>query len=148
MRALLLLIIPSLILAEGGTITVKDTSGFVRAEENISSQFGSIEFSVLNETGEAAEGAIVTITNEATGEIIQTTAENGVALFQNLLPGTYIVSSSEMGLTFTTVAISGGSTGITILPALAGVAIAGGATVGIVELTDDDDDKTVISPSS
>lgn len=148
MRLLLLLILPSIILAEGGDIVVKDTSGFIRAEESISSQFGSIEFSVLNELGEPAEGSIVTITNEETGEILQTTATGGVALFNNLLPGTYIVSSSEIGLTFTTVAIAGGSTGITILPALAGVAIAGGATVGIVELTEDDDDKTVMSPSS
>jgi hypothetical protein len=146
MRLLLVTLCHSLVFAQG-SIVVKDTSGFTRAEESISSQFGSIEFSVLNELGNPSEGATITLTSEATGEVVETVSVGGKATFNNILPGVYVVSSSEVGLTFTTVSIMGGASGISFWPATAGALGIGGATVGIIELTDDDK-NTVMSPSS
>lgn len=146
MRSIFLFFISSLAYSQGN-IVVKDTAGFVRAEESISSQFGSIEFSVVDEFGSPANGSIISITSEETGEILQTISENGYAIFNNLSPGVYIVSTTDQAIIFTTVSILGGSSGLSLLPALGGILGVGGATIGIIELIDSDK-KTVMSPSS
>lgn len=89
-------------------LTVKDSSGFVRAEGSIEEN-GRLEFDVTTESGALADGSEVTIVNATTGESFTTYATQGKAVFDAIPAGVYTVSSPDLGLTFTTVTISEGS---------------------------------------
>ncbi|RIL10169.1 MAG: hypothetical protein DCC75_04960, partial [Proteobacteria bacterium] len=118
-------------------LTIKDTSGVVR---NVTSAEGpsTIEFSLATQSGAPAEGAVVTLKNELTGEVIQAVTSNGTAVFEGVAPGTWVVSSAAADVTFTSIAVTAsaaaaGATGVGLATGFGVLAAAGGTTALAVE---------------
>jgi len=131
-------------------LTVQDSSGFTRAAEDVNGS-ARIEFNLTGANGEPANNVEVTLTT-ASGEVIRATAVNGVVVFESVAPGTWTVATATQGITFTNVAITGGTVaagaagGLAVGAAVLGV---GGGTVAIVAANrDSDDDDDDLSPAS
>ncbi len=143
-----LLALPCAVFAE--ELTVQDTSGFTRAASEVDGS-GQVDFALVSETGAAADGAVVTLTNAATGEVLTTTAVGGTASFQGVTAGVWTVATAAPGITFTSVSVIGGAAigAAGFGTAAIGAAVVGGggaaAAIGINESKDDDDE---LSPSS
>ncbi len=144
------------------TLEIRDTSGVTRNVSDVETA-GDVEFSLEDQSGMPAQGAEVTLTNEATGEVLRAVSANGVVKITGVAPGTWVVASTTPGITFTSVtvlsatAVAGSFGGTAILgmniPTAIGAglgtaaAVAGG-TVAIVHATDgdSDNDDDVMSP--
>jgi hypothetical protein len=135
-------------IALGDNLTIQDSSGFTRAQEEIKSS-AKVEFNVTGPNGEPASNVEVTLTT-ASGEVIRAVATNGVVVFDAVAPGTWTVATAAQGITFTNVAITGGVVAAGTVGGLALGAAAlgvGGGTIAIVAASNDDDDNEM-SPAS
>jgi hypothetical protein len=132
-------------------VTVQDTSGFTRATSSVDGT-GSVEFNVATSTGTAADGATVTLTNAATGEVLTGVTTGGVVTFQGVVPGVWTVATTSPGLTFTSVVVAStaaagaGLTTAAIVPAVIVGGGGAGAAIAINNAQDSNNDE--ISPSS
>lgn len=130
-------------------LTVLDSSGFTRAAEDVNGS-ARVEFNLAGPDGELANDIEVTLTT-ASGEVIRATATNGVVVFDSVAPGTWTVATAAQGITFTSVAITGGTVaagaagGLALGAAALGV---GGGTIALVAANSDDDDDAELSPAS
>ena len=144
-------------------IVIKDTGGVTRNMSEVETA-GDVKFELVDASGQPANGAEVTLTNAATGEVISGISVNGTVVFQGVAPGVWTVASVTPNVTFMGISVAGATAvagavgGTTVfglsIPAAIGVGVGGslaiaGASVAIVEAQDDDDDgKTPLSPIS
>ncbi len=156
-------LLPYSAFAKTEQMIIKDTGGITRNMSEVETA-GDIKFELVDSSGQPANGAEVTLTNEATGEVITGVSANGVVVFQGVAPGVWTVASVTPSVTFMsigvtgTTAVAGAVGGTTVLgmsiPTAIGAGVAGslaiaGASVAIVEAQDDSDDgKTPLSPAS
>ena len=132
--------------------SLKNTGGFTRASSAVD-ESGSVEFSLVDDKGAAAEGVEVLLTNAATAEVLTAVAANGSVVFEGVAPGVWTVASTAQGITFTNVAIASsaaaaaGAAGIGTAAAvgLGGTAVAGTA-IAVNEANDSS--SSSMSPSS
>ena len=148
---------------------MKDTSGYTRAVSQVE-DFGSVEFDLIDATGQSADGVEVTLTNTATGESVSAISANGTVVFEGVEAGSWTVASSVPEVTFTNVAIGNsvsaatlggtalgagaisagsiaGGGGVAAGTAAVGVGVAGATAAGISTRNSDDDDDTPLSKS-
>jgi hypothetical protein len=92
--------------AEPAQIEVRDTAGVTRSVSSVEVA-GDVEFSLVDQSGMPAEGAEITLTNEATGEVLRAVSANGVVRFTGVAPGIWTVASTVNQITFTAVTITG-----------------------------------------
>ena len=109
-----------------GTITIKDTSGYTRAASAVQDN-GTVQFALANASGEPASGVSVALTNEATHQVFTSQSLNGVAAFEQIPPGSWVVASSTADVTFTDVAIVDA-----LAPIAAGAGVTGLETAALV----------------
>ena len=144
-------------------MVIKDTSGITRNMSEVEAA-GDIKFELVDASGQPANGAEVTLTNAATGEVITGVSANGVVVFQGVAPGVWTVASTTPSVTFMSIGVTSGAAvagavgGTTVLgmsiPTAIGAGVAGslavaGASVAIVEAQDNSDDgETPLSPAS
>ncbi|MEZ4754592.1 MAG: hypothetical protein R3A13_09865 [Bdellovibrionota bacterium] len=133
-------------------LVVKDTGGFTRASSAVDGA-GSVEFSLVNEAGLAADGVEVTLTNAATGETLTGVAANGTVVFEGVTPGVWTVASTAPGVTFTSVTVistaavvGGAGLGTAAAIGIGGTAI-GGTAIAVNEANNSNNNDP-ISPSS
>ena len=149
--------------AESRQIVVKDTGGITRNMSEVDTA-GDLKFELVDASGQPANGAEVTITNEATGEVISGVSVNGVVVFQGVAPGVWTVASTTPSITFMSIGVTGATAvavtvgGTTVLgmtiPTAIGAGVVGsraiaGASIAIVEAQDNSDDgEPPLSPAS
>ena len=137
-------------------ITIKDTAGVTRNVTQ-ADQPGPVTFSLTNAAGMPADGVEVSLSNELTGDVLHAVSANGSVVFENVAPGTWVVSTNAADITFTSIMVG---VGTGMAAAGGGAALAGplaiiagggaavtGASVAISKAADDDDDDE-LSPSS
>lgn len=136
------------------TLTINDSQGVVRAEQSVAQgEQSAVQFNVTQTNPD--EAAKVLLTNQSTGEVIEVTAHNGTALFENIGPGSWTVSSPTAGVTFTSIQITpiavAGSLAAAGIPgsvlAIGGVGAVAG-TAAIAANANDDSDEPPMSPNS
>ena len=149
LKFLLTLLVPALCLAEAGEIQIRDTSGFTRAVSEVEDQ-GSVEFEVMDASGNPAEGVTVTLTNVETGKVLKSSAVSGLVLFDSVSPGIWVVSTTDSAITFTGIVVSSGAiAGSSVGAAAAVITAAGGSAAAIAQVGDDrDEDTPPLSPAS
>lgn len=137
-------------------IIIQDSSGVPRSTSLVDG-LGRVDFALVDEAGNPVDGAVVTLTNAATGETLSASTRLGLVTFDNIAPGTWTVASTTPGVTFTNVsilAVSAGAAGTTIAAGTAlQVLSAGGAAtavgIGIRETTNNSGKSTTeLSPFS
>ncbi|MBX7143241.1 MAG: hypothetical protein K1X79_02205 [Oligoflexia bacterium] len=132
-------------------VTIQDTSGFTRAASAVDGT-GSVEFAVVDASGAAASGAVVTLTNAATGEVLTATAANGLVAFPAVGPGVWTVATTASGITFTsaTVATAAAATAAGGLGAAAtgAAVVGGGGAAAAVGVASSNNDTPVLSPAT
>ncbi len=116
-------------------IIVKDTAGYTRAVSPVE-EFGSVEFSLVSNTGAPADGVEVLLTNTTTGESLSAVSANGTVVFEGIETGTWTVASTVPDVTFTSVQINSaaalGGAGLAAgSGALGGLGGASAAAVGV-----------------
>ncbi len=151
---LIMLVAAAPAMAELTEIVVKDTAGVVRSVTEVEEP-SNIEFTITDASGMPADGAQISIRNEATGTELQAVSANGVVVFDKIEPGTWIVSSVSPDITFTNILVTAGYAaagmggagigGTLALVAGGGAAIAG-TTIAIVE-ANRNDKESPLSPS-
>lgn len=144
---------------DSSMLEIRDTAGVTRNVSEVEIA-ADVSFSLEDASGMPAQGTEVTLTNEATGEVITAISANGTVTFPGVAPGVWVVASATPTVTFTSVtvvsaaAVAGTFGGTAILgmgvPTAIGVgagalAITGG-TIALIESDDDDDDDDVMSP--
>lgn len=138
----------------GETLTVVDTSGVVRAEQEIDAAGGSVQFSLNDDKGNAADGATVLLKNQTTGEVLTQVSQGGTVVFEAVGPGTWVVSTTTANITFAAVNIApavlagelGGLGLSSTAVAVGGITAVTGATIAIAASNDGSGD--VMSPST
>lgn len=127
--------LPQLALAQA--LVIADCQGFTRATR--SAQPGTtnrVEVQVNN----APDGSRVSLTNAANGSVTESVAMNGVAVFEQVPPGVFTISTVQPGVTLGAITISGVGAATTFTALTAGVvaagAGAGAAAVGVVAAAD------------
>ena len=137
-------------------IVIQDSSGVARGTSPVDG-LGRVDFAVVDAAGNPAEGAVVTLTNTATGEVLTSNSVGGAVAFENVAAGTWTVASATPGLTFTNVtilAVSAGAaagTGVAAGTVLGVIGAGGAATavgIGIHDATDGTSSSSELSPSS
>lgn len=127
-------------------LTIVDVQGTAQHVAEIDST-GNVQFSLVDSVGRPAQGIEVSLRNTLTEEILTTTVQDGVALFESIPPGTWEVASSANWATFTQVGVTevaaiasaGGVTagGIGVGSLATGAAAIGGGAVAVNEVRDD-----------
>ena len=135
-------------------ISVLDTAGMSRASAEVDG-FSSIEFNITDAQGAPGEAIEVTLTNQATGEVLRTASVGGKVVFENVGPGSWTVASATPGVTFTSVnilaagAATAGASGLGLATGLlVGTGAIAAATVVDLTVVDKDVETTPLSPAS
>ncbi len=136
-------------------LTIQDTSGFTRSVADVGTS-GKVEFVIADASAAPADGVEITLTNSSTHEVITARSVNGVVTFDNVAPGVWTVSTTTVGITFTSVTIVpksssklAGAMLKNAIPPVLGLATLAGATIVIADSTgngDHHDDP--VSPAS
>jgi len=144
----LLIAIPVLASAEiPSELTIKDTSGIVRNVTQTEDPM-RVEFHVLDASNQPADGAEITLKNEAGGVTLTAVSAAGVVAFESVAPGTWTVASLSPSITFTDIVISAAGTadvtgsGAALGPVLAaggGIVAAGAGAFAIYDAVQDDE---------
>jgi hypothetical protein len=92
--------------AELGDVTIQDVNGFTRAVAQVDGT-GKVEFTVNDSNGEALDGAVIILSNSATGETLTSTSVGGIVTFDSVTPGIWTVTSESSGVTFASAIITG-----------------------------------------
>lgn len=140
--------------ANAEMLTVVDTNGVVRSEQMLSDGNGSVQFSLTNKDGTPAEGVEVLLKNQVTGETLTSFSQSGSVVFDNVAPGTWIVSTTGTDIVFTTITIApsalagsiGGAGLSTTAMTAGGITAVAGASIAIAVSNNGSSD--VMSPSS
>ncbi len=129
----LVLIAPALSRAQ--SILITDCQGFTRVAQKVkANSLNNIEVQVSNSAQQATEQVQVTLTNSVTGQSVTASAQNGVAVFQNIAPGSFSVTSSAAGVSFASITVApvALSTVAAVGVVTGGAVVGGGAATGIV----------------
>lgn len=147
------LILPTSAFSESLTIT--DSQGVLRAEQVVDKgQNASLQFTVDQASATSTDPIQVTLTNHATGETLEVTVQNGVAVFENVPAGSWAVSTPTAGVTFTSIEItSAAAAGALASAGIPGTVIAVGgvgaiATTAAITANNDDNESDPLSPIS
>lgn len=92
--------------AKADSLTVFDTAGVVRAQQEIDAKGGSVQFTLTDEKGNASDEIEVILTNKDTGEKLNNRSKSGVVLFEHVSAGSWIVSTPGSNIIFTAVSIA------------------------------------------
>ncbi len=126
-------------IAYAQSLVVLDCQGFTRAAQKTDPGLKSKVQVKVSSTGTPADGAHVQLTNVATSDVVSVVSEQGLATFENLPSGTYVLKVAESNLVIETVTV--GSMGVGAIAAggaLLGAGLGGGAAVtGVVAGTSD-----------
>jgi len=119
------------IAASGQFLVINDCNGFTRAAERIGDQAQKVEFDI----GNARDGARVTLTNNATGAVTVSDVVGKSAIFFDVLPGVYTITTEDTNLFINAINLSpmplvGGVTSMIV----GGLVVGGGATGGILAI--------------
>ena len=132
-------------------IVILDAENNIRAQAEVSSA-SDVEFSLTDENGDPADGFDVVLVNLETHQTLTRPVVSGTALFEDLPPGRWQVSSTVDFARFKAINILGAGAGLATGGAAGVVAplvIAGAAAAGpAVALSDSGSDHTPLSPSS
>ena len=124
--------------ASAQSLVVLDCQGFTRAAQTTDAGMKSKVEVKLSSSGAPADGAHVEITNLANSTVTSVISRNGLAIFENLDAGTYMLKVLESNIVIDTVSL--GTMGVGLLGATAalagGGAAAAGAVVGANDLVD------------
>jgi len=133
----LLLLSQNTVLAAG--LAIVDCQGFTRALKSVDPLSKSdVQFQLVDGAGNVANNVQVTITNSVTGQTVTATAQNGLAVFEGVESGTWVVSTAAEGIGVTSVSVSTTIGTVAAGGAIAGGAVAaGGAVTGVTVVTDD-----------
>lgn len=139
--------------ASAATVSVFDTSGQLRAESEAGEANSAVQFSVSAADGAPADAIEVILTNQQTGEAITAISSNGSIVFESVAPGSWTVSTSAAGITFSNVSIvpammAGAVSGIGLGTGVAAVAGVGAVTATTIAVTQNSSDSTPVSPAS
>ncbi|MCO6429587.1 MAG: carboxypeptidase regulatory-like domain-containing protein [Deltaproteobacteria bacterium] len=139
------------------SIIIQDCNGFTRGVKSADpSGANKVEVSVSDAGGAPADGSQVTLTNSVTGESITTVAQNGVAVFENVAPGMFTVTTASDALVVGTIGV--GSMGAGIAASTGAAIVGGGAIAGtgavavplaveVVESDEDDEPEATPTPA-
>lgn len=117
------------------SLLVTDCQGFTRAARSVKpNSLNRVEINVSDVSGNPIDNVQVTLTNSATGEVSTATAKSGIAVFENVAPGAFSVSSSAAGVSFSTIAIAPGALSTLAATGVVagGAVVSGGAATGVV----------------
>lgn len=135
--------------AEAQSLMIFDCQGFTRAIQKVQPNVGSrLELQVQG--AESSQSAQVTITNNVTGETLSAQTQNGVAVFNNVPPGSFTVGATGANTTLGAVTIAP----MTVSTAAAATAlgtttvVGGGAAAGGTIVVDDTLNLGITSPTN
>jgi len=143
-------------LARSDEIVILDSENQVRAQESITSR-ARVEFALSNEAGDPAQGFEVYLINLENQETLTQNAEGGRAVFEEVTPGHWQVSSSVDWVHFDSILIVSdqkkglatwlerGAKARALLPP---ILILGAAAGPMVAIADSGGDSHPLSPSS
>jgi hypothetical protein len=121
----------------------------LRAESSVT-DVGTVEFSVLDQNGNPAEGVQVFLVNRETKQSLVETTAAGRAVFEGVAPGTWEVSVSEDWARFAgLIKITGSAGAGANYGQAAAIGLLGlGAAGGTVAIVDSSGDSKPLSPAS
>jgi hypothetical protein len=123
--------------AAGGTLRIVDCQGFTRAMQSAEpGQLSRVEVSVSSQSPEPVEVELKQVGNNFSQRVV---SQNGLAVFENVPPGTFEISVSDSAAEVGAIAIGASTFGTMATSAVgvgAAVAVAGGATGAVVGLSE------------
>ncbi len=120
-------------------INIIDCDGITRASKSVEATTRTeVKIDVTTQNGGVVDGVDVTLTNPTTGETLTATVENGVATFQEVSGGTWVMGSTTSDLFYSTIILQGEISAIAATSAAVGAGLVGGGAVaaGVVEVAD------------
>lgn len=125
--SVLLLGAPQFVLAQ--SIVINDCLGFTRAvRQTTPGEPSNVRVEVSSQSGPAANGSEVKLTNAVSGETYSTQSVNGIVTFERVPSGVYTLSAADSGLKVGAVWL--GATAPSVLLATGAAVLTGGAAAG------------------
>lgn len=144
---LFFLLLPTL--GQAQSLMIFDCQGFTRAIQKVQPNMGSrLELQVQG--AESTQSAQVTITNNVTGQTLTAQAQNGVAVFENIPPGSFTVGATGANTTLGAVSIAPMTVSTAAATAAVGTTtvVGGGAAAGGAVVVDDTLNLGITAPAN